>query len=64
LAGTSILFSDSKCDSALSSTVDIKFIRVVNETEGKIKKTDTKGGQYIAAINEFICTAIIWQIQF
>jgi glutamyl-tRNA reductase len=38
-------------------TLDIKIQRVVNETAGKIKKTDTKGCQYIAAINEFICTA-------
>jgi len=37
--------------------LDIKIQRVVNETAGKIKKTDTKGCQYIAAINEFICTA-------
>jgi glutamyl-tRNA reductase len=38
-------------------TLDIKIQRVVNETAGKIKKTDTKGCQYIAAINEFIWTA-------
>ncbi len=37
--------------------LDIKIQRVVNETAGKIKKTDTKGCQYIAAINDFICTA-------
>ena len=37
--------------------LDLKIQRVVNETAGKIKKTDTKGCQYIAAINEFICTA-------
>ncbi len=39
------------------ATLDIKIQRVVNETAGKIKKTDTKGCHYIAAINEFICTA-------
>jgi len=45
-------------ESALcKETLDIKIQRVVNETAGKIKKTDTKGCQYIAAINEFICTA-------
>mgnify|MGYP001547353142 CR=1 FL=1 len=38
-------------------TLDIKIQRVVNETAGKIKKADTKGCQYIAAINEFICIA-------
>ena len=38
-------------------TLDIKIQRVVNETAGKIRKTDTKGCQYIAAINEFICIA-------
>jgi glutamyl-tRNA reductase len=44
-------------DSALcQETLDIKIQRVVNETAGKIKKTDTKGCQYIAAINDFICT--------
>jgi glutamyl-tRNA reductase len=37
--------------------LNIKIQRVVNETAGKIKKTDTKGCQYIAAINDFICTA-------
>jgi glutamyl-tRNA reductase len=37
--------------------LDIKIQRVVNETAGKIKKTHTKGCQYIAAINEFICIA-------
>jgi glutamyl-tRNA reductase len=37
--------------------LDIKIQRVVNETAGKIKKTDTKGCQYIAAINDFICIA-------
>ena len=36
------------------ATIDIKIQRVVNETAGKIRKTDTKGCQYIAAINEFI----------
>jgi glutamyl-tRNA reductase len=38
-------------------TLDLKIQRVVNETAGKIRKTETKGCQYIAAINEFICTA-------
>ena len=38
-------------------TINLKIQRVVNETAGKIKKTDTKGCQYIAAINEFICAA-------
>jgi glutamyl-tRNA reductase len=37
--------------------LDIKIQRVVNETAGKIRKTDTKGCQYIAAINDFICIA-------
>ena len=41
----------------MKETLDIKIQRVVNETAGKIKKTDTKGCQYIAAINEFICIA-------
>ncbi|MEP6682110.1 MAG: glutamyl-tRNA reductase [Parafilimonas sp.] len=45
-------------ESALcEETLNVKIQRVVNETAGKIKKTDTKGCQYIAAINEFICTA-------
>lgn len=39
------------------ATIDVKIQRVVNETAGKIKTTDTKGCQYIAAINNFICTA-------
>jgi glutamyl-tRNA reductase len=38
-------------------TLDIRIQRVVNDTAGKIRKTNTKGCQYIAAINEFICTA-------
>jgi len=37
--------------------LDVKIQRVVNETATKIKKTDTKGCHYIAAINEFIRTA-------
>ncbi len=37
--------------------LDTKIQRVVNETAGRIKKTDTKGCQYIAAINDFICIA-------
>jgi glutamyl-tRNA reductase len=44
-------------NSLYEETLDIKIQRVVNETAGKIKKTDTKGCQYIAAINEFICIA-------
>ena len=48
----------SNTDSTLcKETLDIKIQRVVNETAGKIKKADTKGCQYIAAINEFICIA-------
>ena len=38
-------------------TIDIRIQRVVNETAGKIRKTDTHGCQFIAAINDFICTA-------
>lgn len=38
-------------------TAELKIQRVVNETAGKIKKTNTKGCHYIAAINEFICVA-------
>lgn len=37
--------------------IDIKIQRVINETAGKIRKVDTKGCQYINAINDFICTA-------
>jgi len=37
--------------------LDVKIQRVINETAGKIRKVDTKGCQYIAAINDFICTA-------
>lgn len=37
--------------------LDIKIQRVVNETACKIKETNTKGCHYIAAINDFICTA-------
>ena len=37
--------------------LDVKIQRVINETAGKIRKEDTKGCQYIAAINDFICTA-------
>jgi glutamyl-tRNA reductase len=37
--------------------LDVKIQRVINETAGKIRKADTKGCQYIAAINDFICTA-------
>jgi glutamyl-tRNA reductase len=48
----------SNTDSTLcKETLDIKIQRVINETAGKIKKADTKGCQYIAAINEFICIA-------
>ncbi len=39
------------------TTLDIKIQRVVNETACKIKETNTKGCHYIAAINDFICTA-------
>ena len=39
------------------TTLNIKIQRVVNETACKIKETNTKGCQYIAAINDFICTA-------
>jgi glutamyl-tRNA reductase len=51
------LQSYSADSSLYEETLDIKIQRVVNETAGKIKKTDTKGCQYIAAINEFICIA-------
>lgn len=39
------------------TTLNIKIQRVVNETACKIKETNTRGCQYIAAINDFICTA-------
>ncbi|SFP98192.1 glutamyl-tRNA reductase [Parafilimonas terrae] len=39
------------------SKINIKIQRVVNETACKIKETNTKGCHYIAAINDFICTA-------
>lgn len=39
------------------TTLDIKIQRVVNETACKIKETNTRGCHYIAAINDFICTA-------
>ena len=39
------------------ATLNIKIQRVVNETACKIKETNTKGCHYIAAINDFICTA-------
>jgi len=51
------LQSYSTNPSSYKETLDIKIQRVVNETAGKIKKTDTKGCHYIAAINDFICIA-------
>ena len=46
----------SPADINSTEKLDVKIQRVVNETAGKIKKTDTKGCQFITAINEFICT--------
>jgi glutamyl-tRNA reductase len=44
-------------DMASAEMLDIKIQRVINETAGKIRKVDTKGCQFITAINDFICTA-------
>jgi glutamyl-tRNA reductase len=37
-----------------SKTIDVQIQRVLNETAGKIKAQNSRGCQYIAAINEFI----------
>jgi glutamyl-tRNA reductase len=37
-----------------SKTIDLHIQRVLNDTAGKIKAQNTRGCQYIAAINEFI----------
>lgn len=50
------IFPDANA-TVCETTLDIKIQRVVNETACKIKETNTKGCQYIAAINDFICTA-------
>lgn len=40
----------------VEEVLDIKIQQVINETAGKIRKVNTKGCQYITAINDFICT--------
>jgi len=57
IAGTSIYSPRGNEICVMQETVDIKIQRVVNENAGKIKKTIQTAASYIAAINEFICTA-------
>lgn len=43
-----------KTTTTCAKTIDLQIQRVLNDTAGKIKVQNTRGCQYIAAINEFI----------
>lgn len=49
-----ISHTDHHTTSSCDEVTDIKIQRVLNETAGKIKTVNSKGCQYIAAINEFM----------